>query len=126
MLDDSPTIVHFSGHGRTEGILLRDEGGQPRLVSGKALASLFKLFRDTVECVVLNACWSEPQARAIHEHIPHVIGTRAEIPDDTAVAFSTGFYKAIGAGKDVEFAYQMGLARVEADGGDAEELVTLL
>ncbi|HYR10770.1 MAG TPA: TIR domain-containing protein, partial [Longimicrobium sp.] len=126
MLDDSPTIVHFSGHGQTEGILLRNEAGQSQLVSGKALASLFKLFRETVNCVVLNACWSEPQARAIREHIPHVIGTRAEIADDNAVAFSTGFYKAIGAGRDVPFAYEMGLARVQAESDDAGELVTLL
>jgi hypothetical protein len=126
MLDDSPTIVHFSGHGKTEGIMLRNEAGNSQLVSGKALASLFKLFGDTVNCVVLNACWSEPQALAIKEHIPHVIGTRAEIRDDTAVAFSTGFYRAIGAGRDVPFAYQMGLARVQAEGDDAGELVTLL
>jgi hypothetical protein len=127
MLDDSPTIVHFSGHGLTEGIVLRNEAGTSQLVSGKALASLFKLFRETVHCVVLNACWSEPQARAIKEHIPHVIGTRSEIPDDTAVAFSTGFYKAIGAGRDVPFAYQMGLARVQAEGDDdVGELVALL
>jgi hypothetical protein len=126
MLEDPPTIVHFSGHGTTEGILLRDEAGKPHLVSGKALASLFKLFSETVSCVVLNACWSEPQARAIREHIPHVIGTRAEISDDTAVAFSTGFYKAIGAGRDVAFAYQLGLARVQAEGEDAGDLVTLL
>jgi hypothetical protein len=55
-----------------------------------------------------------------------VIGTRAMIPDEVAVAFSTGFYKAIGAGKDVPFAYQMGLARVLAEGEDAGDLVVLL
>ncbi|HEU0302849.1 MAG TPA: NACHT domain-containing protein, partial [Longimicrobium sp.] len=76
MLDESPTIVHFAGHGRAEGILLRDEMGNPRLVTADALASLFALFRDTVRCVVLNACWSEAQAHAIHRHVPHVIGTR--------------------------------------------------
>lgn len=126
MLDDPPTIVHFSGHGLAEGIVLRDAAGNPHLVAGKALASLFALFRETVKCVVLNACWSEPQARAIREHIPYVIGTRALIPDEVAVAFSTGFYKAIGAGRDVPFAYQMGLARVLAEGEDASDLVVLL
>lgn len=126
MLDDPPTIVHFSGHGLAEGIVLRDAAGNPHLVSGRALASLFALFRETVKCVVLNACWSEPQARAIREHVPYVIGTRALIPDEVAVAFSTGFYKAIGAGRDVPFAFQMGLARVLAEGEDASDLVVLL
>lgn len=126
MLDDPPTIVHFSGHGLAEGIVLRDTAGNPHLVTGRALASLFALFRDTVRCVVLNACWSEPQARAIREHVPYVIGTRALIPDEVAVAFSTGFYKAIGAGKDVPFAYQMGLARVLAEGKDVSDSVVLI
>jgi hypothetical protein len=54
MLDDPPTIVHFSGHGLAEGIVLRDAAGNPHLVSGRALASLFALFRETVKCVVLN------------------------------------------------------------------------
>jgi len=76
--------------------------------------------------VVLNACWSEPQARAIRQHIPFVIGTRAIIPDEVAVAFSTGFYKAIGAGKDVPFAYRMGLARIQAGEDDFSDLVALL
>lgn len=126
MLDDPPTIVHFSGHGLAEGVVLRDAAGNPHLVAGKALASLFALFQETVSCVVLNACWSEPQARAIREHIPYVIGTRAMIPDVVAVAFSTGFYKAIGAGKDVPFAYRMGLARIQAEGEDVSDLVVLL
>lgn len=126
MLDDPPTIVHFSGHGQAEGVELRDAVGNPHLVAGKALASLFALFRETVSCVVLNACWSEAQARAIREHIPYVIGTRATIPDEAAVAFSTGFYKAIAAGKDVPFAYRMGLARIQAEGEDVSDLIVLL
>jgi hypothetical protein len=126
MLDDPPTIVHFSGHGLAEGVVFRDAAGNPHLVPGKALASLFALFTESVSCVVLNACWSEPQARAIRQHIPHVIGTRAMIPDTAAVAFSTGFYKAIAAGKDVPFAYRMGLARMQAESNDSSDLVVLL
>ena len=126
MLDEPPTIVHFAGHANTEGILLRDEVGNPRLVTGDALARLFALFQDTVKCVVLNACWSEAQARAIRRHVPHVIGTRAEIPDAAALAFSAGFYKAIGAGKDVPFAFEAGKARVHMEGYDGEGLLVLL
>ncbi|HEU4885458.1 MAG TPA: CHAT domain-containing protein [Longimicrobium sp.] len=126
MLDESPTIVHFAGHGDARGIHLRDEMGNPRLVTGDALASLFALFRDTVKCVVLNACWSEPQADAIRRHVPHVIGTRAAIPDQAALAFSAGFYKAIGAGKDVPFAFEAGKARVHMEGCGGEDLLVLL
>jgi hypothetical protein len=126
MLDDSPTIVHFAGHGTEEGIVLRGEAGEARVVTIPALAELFSLFHDTIRCVVLNACWSEPQARAIREHIPHVIGMRAEIPDATAIAFSTGFYQAIAAGRDVPFAYRMGIAHARDKGDGHVDLITLL
>ncbi|HEX8693649.1 MAG TPA: CHAT domain-containing protein [Longimicrobium sp.] len=126
MLDESPTIVHFAGHGVTGGILLRNEVGHPCLVTGDALASLFALFRDTVKCVVLNACWSEAQAQAIRRHVPHVIGTRAGILDAAALAFSAGFYKAIGAGKDIPFAFEAGKARVHMEGCGGEDLLILL
>ncbi|HEX2205459.1 MAG TPA: CHAT domain-containing protein [Longimicrobium sp.] len=126
MLDRSPGIVHFSGHGVDEGIFLRDPLGNPRLVTGDALASLFALFADTVKCVVLNACWSETQAHAIRRHVPHVIGMRATILDEAALAFSTGFYKAIGAGRDVPFAFEMGKAAVGMSGRGGEDLLVLL
>lgn len=126
LLDESPTYVHFSGHGLETGIVLRDDAGRPRLVSGEALASLFELFSGTIRCVVLNACFTATQGRAIRRHVPYVIGMSARIPDAAAVAFSTGFYTAIGAGRDVPFAFRMGKARVhlEEEGGD--ELLTLL
>jgi hypothetical protein len=126
MLDESPTLVHFAGHGGASGIYLRDEAGNPRLVSGEALASLFALYQDTVRCVVLNACWSEAQAHGIRRHVPHVIGTRAEIQDAAALAFSAGFYKAIGAGKEIPFAFEMGKARVHMEGCGGEDLLVLL
>ncbi|HYR10249.1 MAG TPA: CHAT domain-containing protein [Longimicrobium sp.] len=126
MLDERPTIVHFAGHGRTDGILLRDEAGNPRLVTGEALASLFSLFRDTVRCVVLNACWSEAQAHAIRRHVPHVIGNRGKIQDAAALAFSAGFYKAVAAGEDIPFAFEAAKARVHMEGCGGEDLLVLL
>ncbi len=48
-----------------EGLAFEDETGQVKLVDGSALAGLFELFAQQVECVVLNACYSEVQARAI-------------------------------------------------------------
>lgn len=66
MLDINPQIVHFSGHGTgDEGLVFEDETGQGKLVDGEALAGLFELFTDQVECVVLNGCYSEIQAEAL-------------------------------------------------------------
>lgn len=126
LLEEPPSIVHFAGHGEKDGIILLDDVGEPQKVSGESLASLFRLFQDTVKCVVLNACWSEAQARAIRQHIPHVVGTRAQISDSAAVAFTIGFYMAIGAGKDIRFAFDMGRARVQMEEVDSEDLLVLL
>ncbi|MGK7947916.1 MAG: CHAT domain-containing protein [Xenococcaceae cyanobacterium] len=66
ILDFEPNIVHFSGHGaKDEGLAFEDETGGVQLVEAEALARLFELFKDKIECVVLNACYSEIQAKAI-------------------------------------------------------------
>ena len=55
-------------------VRLEDEMGRAKLVDGEALAGLFELFAEQVECVVLNGCYSQVQAEAIAQHIPSVIG----------------------------------------------------
>lgn len=126
ILDESPNMVHFSGHGEESGIVLQDPYGKPAVVTAEALGSLFKLFKDTVTCVVLNSCFSEHQAIAIREHIPYVIGVRSEIPDFAAIAFSTGFYKGIGAGRNVPFAFELGKVAMELLGVAGEDATVLL
>jgi formylglycine-generating enzyme required for sulfatase activity len=109
ILNCEPQIVHFSGHGAGEpGLLFEDNTGKHKLVDAEALAGLFELFADQVECVLLNACYSEIQAQAIAQHIDYVIGMSDEIGDQAAIEFAVGFYDALGAGRNVEFAYKLG------------------
>lgn len=116
LVDCSPTVVHFSGHGKRSGILLRDESGAAKEVSGEALARLFGLFKETVRCVVLSSCYSQSQAQAIRAHIPYVVGMSSSIPDRAAIAFSAAFYKALGAGREIPWAYDLGKAAIELEG----------
>jgi CHAT domain-containing protein len=117
LLDFKPHIVHFSGHGTgANGLALEDETGQMQLVDTVALTQLFELFATNIECVVLNACYSEVQASAIAQHIPYVIGMNKAIGDKAAIKFATGFYSAIGAGESVEFAYKLGCNVIGLDG----------
>lgn len=69
-----------------------------------------------MKVVVLNVCFSEPQAQAIARHIDCVIGTKQDIGDDTAIAFSVGFYQALAAGRSVEDAFQLGCAEIRMAG----------
>ncbi|MEL6460519.1 MAG: pentapeptide repeat-containing protein [Cyanobacteria bacterium J06621_15] len=117
LLDFKPQIVHFSGHGSgNDGLLLEDENGNLKLVDTEALVTLFELFSTTIECVVLNACYSEVQASAIAKYIPYVIGMNQAIGDKAAIKFAMGFYNAIGAGESVEFAYKLGCNVIQLDG----------
>lgn len=115
MLDDEPHIVHFSGHGGLDGIILEDEKGDSFLVAPSALASLFALFKNSIVCVFLNSCFSDSQAAAISEHIPYVVGMPSAIPDSTAIEFAIGFYDAIGAGRSIEDAFKFGVSAINTE-----------
>ena len=107
-VNSCPNIVHFCGHGSgEEGIAFEDEAGQAKLVNADTLARFFELFADKLECVVLNACYSEVQAEAVAKHIPYVIGMKKAIGDTAAIEFSVAFYDALGAGKSIEFAHKL-------------------
>lgn len=117
LLDEHPKIVHFSGHGSgAEGLFLEDMTGMAKIVSTEALASLFEQFSDEITCVVLNACYSEAQAKAIAQHIPFVIGMSDEIGDHAAIEFSIGFYDGLLAGFPIEKAYKLGCNAIQLQG----------
>jgi GTPase SAR1 family protein len=115
LLDYEPQIVHFSGHGAgSQGLALEDNSGQMQLVSASALARLFKLF-PKIKCVVLNACYSEVQAEAIHQHVDYVIGMNNVIGDQAAIKFAVGFYDALGAGRIIEDAFEFGCTSIDLE-----------
>lgn len=109
LLRYKPDIVHFSCHGtEQEEILLQNDAGQPYPVSKQALQSLFGILKDNVRVVVMNACYSEPQAEAIVQHIPCAVGMSKDIGVQAANTFSERFYSAIGYGRSVQEAFDLG------------------
>jgi CHAT domain len=117
LIDCQPQIVHFSGHGAGEpGLVFENEAGQMQLVSGAAIAQLFAVFADVIECVVLNACYSEVQAKAIAQYVPHVIGMKQAIGDRAAIEFSIGFYDGLLGGRSIRDAYNLGCNAIQMAG----------
>mgnify|MGYP005609223401 CR=1 FL=1 len=117
LLDYEPQIVHFSGYGSaTEGLALENELGQLQMVSTAALAKLFEVFKDKVECVLLNACYSETQAEGICQHIDYVICMHQAIGNRAAIEFAVGFYDALGAGRSIEDAFKLGCIAIDLEG----------
>jgi len=119
LLEIQPEIVHFCGHGEgTAGIALEDVSGQSKLVATAPLSTLFGLCSDHVSCVLMNACHSEIQSDAIVESIDYVIGMRRAVPDVVAIAFSTGFYQALGAGQSIEASFENGRDAIRKNTGE--------
>jgi CHAT domain len=99
------------------GLVLEDEMGQAKLVGTEALAQLFSVVGNSeIECVLLNACYSEVQANAIHQSVDCVIGMNQPIGDMAAIRFSQGFYDALGSGQSYEDAYKIGCSAIELEG----------
>jgi CHAT domain len=117
MLEIQPQIVHFTGQGTAaDGLVLEDNAGAAKTVSASAIAGLFELFADQVQCVVLNACYSEVQASAIAEHIPYVIGMSDALEERAAISFAVAFYDALGVGRTIEFAYKLACNAIAMEG----------
>ena len=118
LLDYRPQIIHFSGHGTGQsGLMLENETGTQQLVSTEALSRLFAAFPvGEIECVLLNACYSEVQAIAIHQLVDCVIGMNQAIGDQAAVQFAEGFYDALGAGSLYDEAFRIGCSAIDLEG----------
>jgi len=108
LLEYKPNFVHFTGHGKDDGILIEDEMGIATQFPAKAFAELLKLCSDHVECVILNACHTGRLAILINKYIDYVVGMKKEINDKAAIEFSIGFYDALGAGCTIEEAFEFG------------------
>jgi hypothetical protein len=101
--------------------------GSSKGLTSAALKRLFATLKDNIRCVVLNACYSETQARAIAESIGCVIGMSTSIADESAVSFASSFYQALGFGRDVQTAFDLGcgqLGLMDLEGEETPKLIT--
>ncbi|WP_428262040.1 SUMF1/EgtB/PvdO family nonheme iron enzyme [Haliangium sp.] len=117
-----PHVVHFSGHaGADESLILVDDDGHARPVSGPALGRLFQTLRDDIRVVVLSGCYAPAQAEAIAAHIDCVVGLPAALGPQATVRFSASFYRALAFGRTVENAFEQGLVSLALQGMNADE-----
>ena len=108
-----PQIVHFSGHGSKEQkIILGGIHGRGKTVNQDALRNLFAIYRNHVQLVLLNACFTDEQARSIAEVVNYSIGASKAIGDKAGVAFAGAFYRALGFGKSVRCAFESAIAEL--------------
>ncbi|HEX7316647.1 MAG TPA: CHAT domain-containing protein [Pyrinomonadaceae bacterium] len=126
LLRRQPHIVHFSGHGgESHEIVLENNQGKSHPVPRETLAALFRILKDNVRIVVLNACFTKEQAEALKDIIDYTIGTNDTVGDQASVTFAAAFYRALAFGRSVKEAFE--LARLELEliripGSDKPEL----
>jgi outer membrane protein assembly factor BamD (BamD/ComL family) len=128
-------IFHFIGHGgfdehAQDGVLLlEDEAGRGRALSGQYLGALLH-DEETLRLVVLNACegartgTDDPFAGAaqslVQQGLPAVIAMQFEVTDQAAVTFSREFYSAVADGYPVDAALAEARKGIFATGNDVE------
>ena len=126
LLRFKPHIVHFSGHGsKTQGIILQDYAGNMVPVSKNALAGLFKILKDNIRVVVLNACHSKTQAEGISQSIDYTVGMKKAVKDDAAVAFSAAFYQGLAFGRTVKESFELAKNQIQIMGTSGSKLPVL-
>jgi hypothetical protein len=113
LLADDFQVAHFSGHGTGRGLALENELGESQTVPGEALTRLLGAYSPPLECVVLNACYTSGLGAGVSFTVPYVIGMRAAISDPAAIEFARGFYDAIAAGRDYDFAFAEGSRAID-------------
>lgn len=127
--DYNPNIIHFSGHGSADGkIVLQGPNDGSHEINEKVLGDFFEIMINQglpLECVVLNACYSEIQAKEIVRSVPNVIGMNNKVKDDTAISFATAFYERLSKGKTYKEAFDVGKVNVSMEGYSGADLPVL-
>lgn len=117
LLDEhNPHIVHFSGHGKDKEIYFVDKQGNAAPVEIETMEALLRGYKQNIQVVILNACYTDAQAEAIAQIVGCAIGIDRVITDSTAKMFATSFYKKIAAGYSVQKAFDLSLLHLELVG----------
>jgi hypothetical protein len=155
IISKSPSIIHFSGHGKdpdgneqgqsdgttraigqlksadsTGGIVVFDDDMRGlKVVDNEALDFMFQNittnFNIPIEVVVFNSCYSESQAKVIGKYVPYVVGSARAIGDDVAIAFASGFYFGMSQGLTIEKAFSSGKMQAVLADKNARDLIVL-
>ncbi|WP_297779078.1 CHAT domain-containing protein [uncultured Roseovarius sp.] len=119
VMNNAPDILHFSGHGATGFLCFEDINGNIAPVSAAAVEGLIKL-SDSIDCLILNACFSESIATQVKDHLKAVIGCSVAIGDNAAIAFTRAFYRALRHGHQYRRAFDLALNDLQLNGMEDE------
>jgi len=112
---DRIAIFHYGGHADDYQLLLENSIGKKSYVDTDGLIS-FLSAQIGLELIFLNGCSTQAHAEElIAAGIPAVIGTTRKISDRAASSISERFYKGLGAGLNIQLAWQAASARARSE-----------
>jgi hypothetical protein len=108
LLRHRPHVLHFSApRNKCQGLAPADRFGKVRVLDKQALANLLGIFKEQIRLVVLNACYSAPQAEALSQVIDFTIGMEEKIPEQSAITFAASLYRALVFGQSMNDAFRL-------------------
>ncbi|KAF0698105.1 Aste57867_11256 [Aphanomyces stellatus] len=122
VLDRNVSVLHFSGHGRTDALIFEDANatGLGHVVDAATLRSLLCLPAPSLKLVFVSSCDSRQVGQVfLAAGVQHVVCVRQHerVLDDASILFADAFYHALLHGKTVPAAFGVAQARVRADAG---------
>ncbi|MEV6491726.1 CHAT domain-containing protein [Actinoplanes sp. NPDC051633] len=112
----SPRLVHFSGHGTQDGIVLSTPKNLPNPVAPRDLIGVIRATLEVPPVILFNICDSADFARQAAEHAEVAIGMAGKIADTAARTFTVRFYGGIASGKSVQASFAQAVEALRAGG----------
>ena len=126
-----PSIICISGNeDGIEKLILESVSTKNKpLNPEKLIADFFHLYSGSIDCIVLNGCYSEEQAREIARHVKCVIGISRDLKHKKIIEFLNEFYYQLNLDNTItiQTSYRISRNRLERiDPEDIQLLPTLL
>lgn len=121
-----PEILHIACSTSGEDLLFDNEMGNSQLVNQESMLAFLQPISSDLDCVLLSACNTDWLAHSLSEAIYCAVGMPGIISDEAAIAFTSGFYTAIGQQSDYTAAYHSGIAKMRLQDSASETPVMYL
>jgi hypothetical protein len=120
VLRSQAKIVHFAGHGMPNELLFEHGKVDFSTIIKKFFMEPF--VKEHLRCIILNACYSEQQAKELSSSIAglYAVGSKGPIPDPLAISFAEGFYNGAHLIEDGDYpgAFRMGMNALKSKADD--------
>lgn len=106
--DKHYNVIHFSGHGSEEGLLLDMNGASSggELVNADRMYSLIALAEKSPTLCIFLSCYSSNHIDDLSKSAPFVISSEGALDDRSAIAFTAGFYERYLNGSSISTSFE--------------------